>query len=73
VLAARGGAVEEICADGALYFSPGDKQSIIAVVERLLDETGLADDLRVRGRVRAAALSWTASARALGQVVRRMQ
>jgi glycosyltransferase involved in cell wall biosynthesis len=73
VLAARGGAVEEICADGALYFSPGDQQSIIAAVERLLDETGLADDLRVRGRVRAAALSWKASARALGQVVRRMQ
>ena len=42
-------------------------------IERLLDEDGLADRLRARGRQRAAALSWEASARALGDVVQRLQ
>lgn len=73
VLAARGGAVEEICGDGALYFTNGDRRTIIETVERLLDEDGLADSLRARGRARAAALSWDASARALGDVVRRVR
>jgi glycosyltransferase involved in cell wall biosynthesis len=73
VLAARGGAVEEICADGALYFNNGSGRMISETVERLLDEDGLSDALRIRGRARAAALSWDASARALGNVVQRMQ
>lgn len=73
VLAARGGAVEEICGDGALYFTNGDKRTITEAVERLLDEDGLADDMRARGRARMAALSWDASARVLGEVVRRVQ
>ena len=45
----------------------------VDVVERLLDEPGLADTLRSRGRARAAALSWDASARVLRDVVRRLQ
>jgi glycosyltransferase involved in cell wall biosynthesis len=73
VIAAGGGAVEEICADGALYFANGDRRTIITAVERLLDEEGLADALRTRGRARAAAMSWDASARALGHVVGRVQ
>jgi glycosyltransferase involved in cell wall biosynthesis len=73
VIAAGGGAVEEICADGALYFANGDRCTIIAALERLLDEDGLADALRARGRARAAAFSWDASGRALGHVVRRVQ
>lgn len=70
VLAARGGAVEEICAGGALYFDNGDRRTIIEAVERLMDEDCLADRLRARGRARAACLTWEASARALGDVVR---
>lgn len=73
VLAFDGGAVEEICGDAALYFPAGERRPIIGTVERLLDEDGLADRLRARGRQRAAALSWEASARALGDVVQRLQ
>jgi glycosyltransferase involved in cell wall biosynthesis len=73
VLAARGGAVEEICGEGALYFVNGDGRAISDAVERLLDEDGLADTLRARGQTRVAALSWDASARTLGEVVRCMQ
>jgi glycosyltransferase involved in cell wall biosynthesis len=70
VLAAYGGAVEEICADRALYFDNGDSRSMVGAIKRLLNEEGLADYLRIRGRAHAAGLSWAASARALGDVVR---
>jgi glycosyltransferase involved in cell wall biosynthesis len=73
VLAARGGAVEEICADGALYFTNGDRRMIAETIDRLLDDHDLCDQLRTRGRARAAALSWDASARALGEIVRTIQ
>jgi glycosyltransferase involved in cell wall biosynthesis len=71
VIAARGGAVEEICKDGALYFASGDG-SITEALERLLDDGDLAEALRNRGQARAAELSWDVSARALGAVVRRV-
>ena len=72
VLAAHGGAVEEICAGRALYFDNGDSRSMVGAIGRLLDEEGLAEDLRMRGRAHAASLIWAASARALGDVVRRL-
>ena len=70
VIASRGGAVEEVCGDSALYFDTDVPQSITLAVERLLDEPGLAEDLRARGAQRAGSLSWMASARKLGDVVR---
>ncbi len=73
VLAARGPAVEEICADGALYFDGDDRRPIIEMLELLLDEDGFAGQLCDRGRARAATLSWEASARALGAVLQRVQ
>jgi glycosyltransferase involved in cell wall biosynthesis len=73
VLAARGGAVEEVCRDAALYFTHEDGRAASEAVERLLDEAALADTLRERGTLRAEALSWEASARLLGQVVQRLR
>jgi glycosyltransferase involved in cell wall biosynthesis len=73
VLAAAGNAVEEICGDSALYFRNDREETIVDAVERLLDEPGLPDTLRRRGLARSAALSWDASARVLGDVVRRVQ
>ena len=69
VIAARGGAVEEVCQDSALCFDADVPQSLTLAVERLLDEPGLADELRRRGLERAGALSWMASARKLADVV----
>lgn len=71
VIAGQGGAVEEICGGTALYFDADQPGSIARAVERLLDDADLAADLRVRGIGRAATLSWIASARILGDVVRR--
>ena len=73
VLATGGGAVEEICGDAALYFDISDRRAITDTVERLLDEHGLADMMRARGRVRAAKLSWDEAARRLGGIVQHMQ
>jgi glycosyltransferase involved in cell wall biosynthesis len=69
VLTSRGGAVEEICGDDALYFASDDPAAVINAIERLLDEDGLSNDLRVRGRRRSARLSWDGSARALGHAI----
>jgi glycosyltransferase involved in cell wall biosynthesis len=72
VLASRGGAVEEVCGDSVLYFAGDDRRAVARTVERLLDEDGLANDLRARGRARAARLSWNMSARALANVVQQV-
>ncbi|MBW4024789.1 MAG: glycosyltransferase family 4 protein [Proteobacteria bacterium] len=72
VLASCGGAVEEVCGDSALYFDSDLPQSISSQVERLLDEPGLADELKVRGLQRAGELSWEASAQRLSHSLRRV-
>jgi glycosyltransferase involved in cell wall biosynthesis len=69
VIASRGGAVEEVCGDSALYFDTDVPLSITTAVERLLEEPGLAEDMRARGLQRAGELSWVASARKLSHVV----
>ena len=69
VIASRGGAVEEVCGDAALYFDIENPRTIALAVERLLEEPGLAEDLRARGLKRAGALNWMASARKLADVV----
>jgi glycosyltransferase involved in cell wall biosynthesis len=69
VVASGGGAVEEVCGDGAVYFSSKRKQSITAIVERLLEEDAFADELRRRGQARASSLSWDKTARALGDAI----
>ena len=70
VVATRGGAVEEICGEDALYFTMDDPASLVGAVERLLDEPGLRPDLRRRGLARAGQLSWVSSARLLGDILR---
>jgi glycosyltransferase involved in cell wall biosynthesis len=72
VLACRGGAVEEICGEDALYFG-NDGTTVVNAIEQLLDEDGLANQLRTRGRQRVASLSWDASARVLRNAVLRTQ
>lgn len=65
VLAASAGAVPEVCGDAALWFDAEGPRTPAAALMRLLDEPGLADDLRARGRARAESFSWPAAARRL--------
>jgi glycosyltransferase involved in cell wall biosynthesis len=71
VLAAKGGAVEEICKDAVIYFT-NNAWPIAKALEQLLDDNELAITLRCRGLARAAELNWTTSARALGALVQRV-
>jgi glycosyltransferase involved in cell wall biosynthesis len=65
VLAARAGAVPEVCGEAALWFDAEGPATQAAALMRLLDEPGLAETLRAAGRARAALYSWDAAARRL--------
>jgi glycosyltransferase involved in cell wall biosynthesis len=65
VLAARAGAVPEVCGDAALYFHPAAPRSLTLALMRLLDEAELASEMRRRGLARAAVFSWRRAAEAL--------
>ncbi len=53
----------EVAGDAALLVDPTDADAIGAALTRVLTEPGLAEDLRARGRVRAAQFSWERTAR----------
>ena len=48
----------EVAADAALLVDPRDAPAITSALERVLADPALADDLRARGRARAATFSW---------------
>ncbi len=53
----------EVAGDAALLVDPHDPAAIGAALTRLLGDPALTDDLRGRGRARAAAFSWERTAR----------
>lgn len=70
VLAARAGAVPEVCGEAALFFDAEGAATPAAALSRLLDEPGLADALREAGRARAGLYSWDGAARTLMGLLR---
>jgi glycosyltransferase involved in cell wall biosynthesis len=69
VLAARAGAVPEVCGEAALWFDADGPATPAAALARLLDEPGLADALRAAGRARARLYSWDAAGRRLLELI----
>ncbi|WP_439578514.1 glycosyltransferase family 4 protein [Elioraea sp.] len=65
VVAGRAGAVPETVGDAGLLFDPDTTDDLVAALARLLDQAGLAEELRARGRARAARFTWRAAAEAL--------
>ncbi|GIK88594.1 MAG: glycosyl transferase family 1 [Betaproteobacteria bacterium] len=65
VVAGRAGAVPETVGDAALLFDPDTPGTLVAALTRLLDQPGLAEELRARGRARAARFTWRAAAETL--------
>jgi glycosyltransferase involved in cell wall biosynthesis len=65
VLTAHAGAVPEVCGDAALYFDVAERRSLTAALRRLLDEAGLAAEMRGRGLARATRFSWRRAAEVL--------
>jgi glycosyltransferase involved in cell wall biosynthesis len=62
VVCSDSAALPEVCRDGALYFDPDDPQMLIAQLDRLESEIGLADDLRCKGFANMKHYSWCESA-----------
>lgn len=64
VVAARNPAVQEICADAAVYVDAEDPAQLEQAVQRLHDDPAHRAAVVAKGRERAAQFSWEASARA---------
>jgi glycosyltransferase involved in cell wall biosynthesis len=65
VVTSRAGALPEVCGDAALYFDAADPRSLTEALQRLLDEAGLAAEMRERGLARADEFSWRRAAEVL--------
>lgn len=65
VVTSRAASLPEIAGDAALFFDPEDTGSLLAELDRLDSEGGLADELRHRGLVNAKRYSWDESARTI--------
>jgi glycosyltransferase involved in cell wall biosynthesis len=61
VIAARAGALPEVCGDAALWVEPTDVDALAAAMQAL-DDTALRDELVRRGRARVAGQTWSAQA-----------
>lgn len=69
VVAARAGALPEVCGVGALLVEP-DARGIAGGLMAVLSEDGLRDDLVERGRLRARDFDWAVAARAHLEIYR---
>jgi glycosyltransferase involved in cell wall biosynthesis len=62
VVAARRGALPEVCAEAALLVEP-EATALAEGLTRILSDQPLSEELRTLGRVRAAQFEWSAAAR----------
>lgn len=62
VVTSSGTATAEVGGDAALLVDPTAAADIALALERILDDAALADDLRARGRARAAGYTWERTA-----------
>jgi glycosyltransferase involved in cell wall biosynthesis len=62
VLTSSVSSLPEVAGDAALLVDPHDPAAIADGLRRLLGDPALADDLRTRGRARAAEFSWERTA-----------
>jgi glycosyltransferase involved in cell wall biosynthesis len=72
VIASRAASVTEVAEGAALLCEANDAGAFAAAMQRLLDDPQLIDQLRARGRERAAAFTWEHSAAATLGVYRQL-
>ncbi len=64
VVTTRVTAIPEAAGDAALYVPPDDETALADAIARVRNDARLASSLREKGLARAAAMTWTATARA---------
>lgn len=64
VITSQAASLPEVTGDAALLVDPLDTTAIAKAIHRLLDDAGLAADLRARGLARAASFTWERTAQA---------
>ncbi len=69
VLAARAGALPEICGEAAVYCDPQSSADIALSIRRIIDDPLLRSQMRERGRKRARVFTWEACAEATSDVL----
>jgi glycosyltransferase involved in cell wall biosynthesis len=72
VLAARAGALPEVCGEAALYCDPRDPDDIAGALRRLAGDGELASRLSAAGAERARRFSWDETAAAVGAAIREL-
>lgn len=70
VLTSDVSSLPEVAGNAAMLVDPRDTGAIADGLKRLLSDRALAEELRVRGRARAADFSWAQTARATLQLLR---
>jgi glycosyltransferase involved in cell wall biosynthesis len=65
VVAARAGAVPEVCGEAALWFDPAAPATLREALLRLITQDGVREGLRDAGLIRAAGFTWERAAREL--------
>lgn len=72
VLASSCSALPEVCGEAALLVDPHDKEAIAHGLTSLIKSESLRDELRRRGRERAAGFTWERSVRQTWEVYREL-
>ncbi len=70
VISSTSSALPEAGGDAALYVPPEDPAALAAAIGRVVTQPDLADELRARGRARAAGMTWEKTARATLDVLK---
>ncbi|MEM8730580.1 MAG: glycosyltransferase, partial [Pseudomonadota bacterium] len=71
-VAARGGAIPEVCGTGAELVTPTHAAEWVGSIRHLLDDPQKRQTLDARGRARAAELTWTIAGDRLWRVIEPM-
>jgi glycosyltransferase involved in cell wall biosynthesis len=65
VVVSHAASLPEVCGEAAVYCDPRDPADIATAIRTVLDDCRLRDDLRRRGKERAAHFTWDRAARSL--------
>ncbi len=69
VIASDAASLPEVCGAAALFFAPDDSRRLARHIRDLNGSQALRDELRARGRSRAARYTWTAAAERLFEII----